>query len=409
MNPYIMIWDIDQASTFSLSVTGGIPFTDQTLHPNIAESINPGYPYGYVLFDTLNVDIYSGSIASGKKIGSTTIRMVTQGGNTYPLDDNNILQLTYDGSQSKYPSDDYWKQLHYFKVAAPGLQAGPPIITNAGWSSGQGNTDSKPTVGENFWVQDYGMDENGRWTADGGSIYQSTEALSAYGNNVGSRAYPIHIENGAPAWDVSGGVGVAFDGVWQIDIKIGSNGQSDNAFCETFYLAERANLSVGPSHYADGSGGAEGGVSREIDILETKWNGDGKGIGPQVNLPNGGNTGWNPNSPYINKRIANWSDVGGAPTKDFITFGCLIRDDTLWFYAYTGVNQWYCSEAIPKNSAYDQKYPFAPYIGTWSSAKNSGGFKTGYKNFIYLPHDNPKIAGKNPKDNPSAFGQALIA
>jgi hypothetical protein len=136
--------------------------------------------------------------------------------------------------------------------------------------------------------------------------------------------------------------------------------------------------------------------------LETKWN----WTGPQVNLPNGGETGWNPT--YINKRMPNWSEVGGAPTNDFITFGCLIRSDNLWFYSYNDQGQWYCSDAILKQSSYDQKYPFAPYIGTWSSAQHSGGFKTGYKNFIYLSADDAKIAGKDPKTNPEAFGKALI-
>ncbi len=69
----------------------------------------------------------------------------------------------------------------------------PPIITNDGWSSGQGNNDSKPIVGECFWVQDYGMDEPGRWTAKDGAIYQSTDKLSPSSDNLSSRAYPIRI------------------------------------------------------------------------------------------------------------------------------------------------------------------------------------------------------------------------
>lgn len=411
MDPYIMIWDIAASSTFSLSVTGGTPFQGQTLSPPAGSGyVNPGYPYGYVLFDTLNVDIYRGSGGTGEKLGSATIKMVTAGGNTYPLDENNILTLTYDSANSKYPGTGPWDNRNYFVITAPGLQAGPPIITNNGWSGGQGNADSERVVGENFWAQDYGMDEVGRWTTEDGAIYQSTEALPAYGDNVGSRAYPIHIKDGAPNWDVSGGVGVAFDGLWQIDIKIGSDGARDSPFCETFYLAERADCAPGPSHYSDGSGSGGAGFSREIDILETKWNGGSTTeTGPQVNLPDGGNTGWNPTSAYIDKLMANWSDVGGAPTQDFITFGCLIRGENLWLYAYHPGGQWYCSDAIPKNGAYVQNSPFAPYIGTWSSGKTSGGFKTGYKNFVYLAQDDAKIAGKNPKDNPDCFGQALIA
>lgn len=403
MEPYIMIWDIPSTASISLRVTGGDPFPGQPLSPPPGSAITPGYAYEYVLFTTLKVDIYSGPNATGKKLQSTTIKMESAQGNTYPLDTNNILTLTYNAARSQYPSDDPWKKRHYFDVTAPTLQAGPPIITNASWQSGQGNTLSSPTMGANFWVQDYGMDEVGRWSTAGGALYQSTEALSAYGNNVGSRAYPIRIIDGAPNWKVAGGVGVAFEGVWQIDIKIGSDGTSNNAFCETFYLAERADFACGPSRYRDGSGSAAGGLGREIDIMETKWN----GTGPQVNLPIGGGTGWNPASPYINKSMAKWVEVGGAPTKDFITFGCFIRADHLWLYAYTGEKQWYCSEAIRKDSRYHQKYPFAPYIGTWSEGKSSGGFKTGYNNFIYVSANDSRIAGKNPKDYPGAFGKAL--
>jgi hypothetical protein len=288
----------------------------------------------------------------------------------------------------------------------------PPIITNDGWSSGQGNNDSKPIVGECFWVQDYGMDEPGRWTAKDGAIYQSTDKLSPSSDNLSSRAYPIRIVTGAPTWTVSGGVGVAFDGLWQIDIKIGSDGRKEpvsKTFCETFYLAERADLTPGPSHYTDGapSNNPTKVYSREIDSLVTKWH-DG---GPAINLPNGGGTAWNP-SPVYGITMPLWTDVGRAPTADFITFGCLIRGKELWLYAYKPVpqTQWYCTKAISKTGTYDQKHAFVPYIGTWCDEHNKtpGGFKTGYKNFIYLPQDNPKIAGKNPHDNPEVFGPALI-
>jgi hypothetical protein len=281
--------------------------------------------------------------------------------------------------------------------------AAPPIITNQGWSNGQGNSDSSPIVGESFWVQDYGMDEPGRWTAEGGAIYQSTARIR--GNNVGSRAYPIKIGTGAPDLAFSGGVGVACEGLWQIDIRIGSNGRSSNNFCETFYLAKRADLTPGPSHYTDGNPGTPPNTT-EIDIMETKWR-DGC---PNINLPNGSNTGWNPKPDY-GITMPPWTDVGGAPTADFITFGCLIRGNDLWLYAYKPVpqTQWYCTKKVPKNNSnYDNKTPFVPYIGTWSAGNEPGGFKTGYKNFIYLPKDDPKIKDKNPHDHPEAFGPALI-
>ncbi len=51
-------------------------------------------------------------------------------------------------------------------------------------------------------------------------------------------------------------------------MKCGSSGSGD--FCETFYLAERDNLSPGAENYQDGSALVTGGNSREIDIMETK-------------------------------------------------------------------------------------------------------------------------------------------
>jgi len=36
-----------------------------------------------------------------------------------------------------------------------------------------------------------------------------------------------------------------------------------------------------------------------------------------------------------------------------------------------------------------------------------GCFATSYNNFVYLEQDDAKIAGLNPKDNPTAFGQKL--
>jgi hypothetical protein len=283
----------------------------------------------------------------------------------------------------------------------PIVGSAPPIISNLGWFNGQGNFDSDPTVGKNFWVQDYGI---GMWSADSAidAIGQSTA-----GPQFSSRAYPIHIDQGAPNWIVSGGVGVAFDGLWQIDIQIGSDGRSTNPFCETFYLAERANFVAGPVNYLDGSPDHPAPYGREIDIMETKW-ADG---GPSMNLPNGGNTGWNPASIWeFLKGSPKWSDVGGAPTPRFITFGCLIREDNLWLYAYDGFNQWYCTEAVPKNSSYVQNYKFAPYIGTWATSgiQRGGGFWTRYKNFVYLTQNDVQIINKNPHDNPDAFGKVLI-
>jgi hypothetical protein len=197
-------------------------------------------------------------------------------------------------------------------------------------------------------------------------------------------------------------------------------------FCETFYLAERSALYPGVANYLDGSSAGGSGnnsqYGREIDVMETSWNGYGAtpstAPGPQVNLPNGNSTGWlaNPQNGQngVNQKAADWSAVGGAPTSDFVTFGVLIKDDQIWFYANkSNGDQWYSIGPIAKtNTAYQQAGPFVPYIGTWNNTNPStsapnGGFVTGYKNFVYVASSDAKIAGFNPKDNPEKFGSAL--
>ena len=82
--------------------------------------------------------------------------------------------------------------------------------------------------------------------------------------------------------------------------------------------------------------------------------------------------------------------------------------DSLWIYAYkTDGTQWYCTDAIPLDSDYDQTGDFVPYIGTWGKAGSSDVFETGYNHYVYLPTTDSRIAGKNPKDNPEAFGPTL--
>jgi len=180
-------------------------------------------------------------------------------------------------------------------------------------------------------------------------------------------------------------------------MKLGSTG--DGNFCETFYLSERKNMAPGPSNYLDGSGSASD-FGREIDIMESRW----QPAGPQANLPTGGNTQW---GDYSNKLMGSWSDVGGLPMQDYVIFGVLIRDDNLWFYGYKpDGSQWYTSDAIPKDSSYEQQGPFVPYIGTWGKGAD-GGFSTCYKDFVYLAADDAMIADKNPVANPEAFGNAL--
>jgi hypothetical protein len=380
------------------------------------------------------------------KGGSSSTAYQKPGGGYYL--DKEALTLTTE-SAGNY-------QLNCNKIHRPP----PPTLPN--WSNGQENQDSNPTPGKKFWVADYGAD---KWVsvASDTSIAQSTD-----GPYLGSRAYPIRIDTGNPDWHVSGGNGaVAKDGLWQIEMSIGSNG--DGPWCETFYLAERLNFTPHyKDYYIDGDGGGSiddyktkkvhtwfdryypnknekgeiiscgktGAYSREIDIMETRWHPSG----PQINLPMWGDTGWTsrrpaevvgaggkkfetavPDAPDYglknklkdnNASGGDWKDGRGVAGVDFIIFGCLIRGDSLWLYAYKGVTynhvQWYCTKEVNRtNKTYNQTGPLVPYIGTWTDQKNAGNFSTRYRNFIYLAQGDSKIAGKNPQDHPEAFGLAL--
>jgi len=407
-DPYIMVWNIDKGAGVSLKVTGGQEWEGQAISPKVGESVNEGYHYDYVIFQTLNVDIYTGASGGGQKLGSTTIEMVTKDGNTYPLDSKGLINLKYNPSKSTYPGPTAWQNRNWFDITYVGV-APPSVLTNEGWNNGLGNSSSVAVTDESFFVTDYG-DENGRWTAQDGAIYQSTATID---NNVASRAYVVKLVEGQSSWSYEQGIGVAKDGLWQIDIKCGSNGEKP--YCETFYIAERKNLAPGVSNYLDGHGGGKGGGGngREIDIMETQWNGcDGctTDMGPQVSLGNAdGGTYWNQTEAQnIRVNNAQWSDIGGI-NSGFATYGVLIRGNNLWLYAYKPDGTfWYSTDAIPNtNTTYVQEGNFVPYIGTWSKPATAGDFKTGYNNFIYLDADDDKIKGLNPKDNPEAFGAVL--
>ena len=453
-NPCIMKWGIAEDYGFALQVTGGTPYTKQDLSPPVGTMLrpSPADSYGYIIFNSLNMDIWA---LNGTKLGSITAKTnYVKSGQNYPYSSGNFsgspylqgatLKFTYDASKSTLTGNEWTERWWYdLSIFPASFNLGPAVIPNAGWSNGLGNAESIGVNGQNFWVIDYGMDfipnssnlDDYRWYAKDNAIWQSTKNIRGYGS--GSRAYAAQLQQDATTGEWSGaeGTGVAYDGCWQMDIKIGSDSalnavlpgkNGTQTFCETFYLAERQALFPGEVNYLDGSntGGSRKGsqYGREIDIMETSWNGydatTSTPPGPQVNLPNGNATGWlqDPQNgqPGVNQKTADWSAVGGAPTSDFVTFGVLIQDDKIWFYANKpNGDQWYCIGPIAKtNTAYQQAGPFVPYIGTWNGIEDyksqpSGGFVTGYKNFVYLPNSDAKIAGFNPKDNPEKFGNAL--
>ena len=92
-DPYIMVFSIGANDGINLKVTGGTPFADQKLSPKENQSVNAGYPYEYVLFDSLAIGIYSGADGGGQLLGNTTIDMKTSGASTYPLDEKKLPQI----------------------------------------------------------------------------------------------------------------------------------------------------------------------------------------------------------------------------------------------------------------------------------------------------------------------------
>jgi hypothetical protein len=80
----------------------------------------------------------------------------------------------------------------------------------------------------------------------------------------------------------------------------------------------------------------------------------------------------------------------------------------LWIAYDKDGKWWYSSGEVPnKNTEYKQEGVFVPYIGTWRNGSGTQDFKTGYRNFVYLSADDPKIAGKNPLSDKDAFGPVL--
>lgn len=286
--------------------------------PHPGDTLNPGYPYnyctipddGYIVIDVFQ---YPGTTY----LTTTTIK---QSNSSAPVSyyenglPDGVLTFTYTGTTQV---DGQTRDT--YTISSSVLVTPPPIVTNAGWLNGLGNTNSTLVVNKSYWTQDYGMNEQGptfyRWIVRDNAIYQSTQN---YNNNCGSRVYPAMVSALSPSYQVSTNPparGIAFEGVWQCCIKIGSNGLKTNPFCETFYLAERKNLSWGPANYLDGSSdGGQGGYGREIDIMETKWNQNNTKWGPQVNLPNGNNTGWSTNNITTKDSgfvYGTWNEVGG--------------------------------------------------------------------------------------------------
>lgn len=392
------------------------PPVGSLLAPNATWKDVNGGDYGYLVIDIMNGTTY---------LTTTTVHWKGPQPDYKPIDppvsegsDNkpdNLLKFTKNADGSY--------DVQYTKTSI----SAPPTTGLINWKGGQTGKTPFATPGS-YWVQDYGFNDSTRWTSDGTSAIQGTQETGSdkYGWNYGSRAYPVNILNAQ--FDVNDDAyGVALTGVWQIDIKIGSDGgkvMPDSAYCETFYLAERKDMIWDVANYLDDSaeGGSRSGsqYGREIDIMETKW----KPNGPQVNLPNGNPStsesqmGWSTDNTITpGFQATTWDLLYGAPATDYATFGVAILTDGLYFYGYKGDTQIYCiGPIVEKNDGYKQTNPFVPYIGTWTDQDLGnkktgfkhgipGGFSTSYKNFIYVTQE--KIGTNNPKANPKAFGPNL--
>ena len=410
-----MVWSIDKSQQVSLKIGNG----SGGISPAVGSLLNPGEIWTGVSTgadDWLVCNIYAQPDSSGY-LNTTTIHIKSEG-KDLPAPQGTDGQGNPDGFLVFTHIKDTLG-MPWYTIKSTQVIPTPPVIDNVGWNSGETGKDPFATPGS-YWVQDYNFDDKGRWSVKDGAIYQNTDSSTiAEQPTYGSRAYPVNILN--DNYDIDSlANGVAYNGVWQIDIKIGSTGAlnkqsgGEMQFCETFYLAERVNMMWNNKYYLDGSdeGGSSAGsqYGREIDIMETSWNGGSKTeVGPQFNLPNGKNTGWNINNPITTAKgimKAQWSQFYGAPATDFATFGVAILDDGLYFYGYKGDTQIYAYGPVVEDNTYKQVGPFVPYIGTWCLKDNRtpGGFETGYKNFIYKSKSD--VTG-NPIDNPESFGPGL--
>ena len=265
---YPMAWylDIKEGSLAKFNSSGG--------SPSATDIINAGQVYGYVSTgdqNWLSINGYSENDAGGSYLFNETIEI--DGGKPVPQAASkcqNCLTFEYVKDTIIAPATT---AVHFYNVSFINKNA-PYTDGLIEWTSGQTGK-----VPGSVWTSDYNFEDTGRWTSDGTSTKQGTQETgnSQYGYNYGSRAYPVNVVDAQYTTD-DNAYGVAMNGVWQIDIMIGSNGGTtspDNLFCETFYLAERVNQYWDNKYYLDDSpkGGsrAYSQYGREIDIMETKW------------------------------------------------------------------------------------------------------------------------------------------
>ena len=178
--------------------------------PPIGTVINANSDYDYCLFEWVTVDIKT---ADGT--GTASVSVQGSGDGRYLLDKNGFLTFTYDAGKSHYESD-CWKDIRAEDIT---VEVAPTFISNANWANGLGNHNSTLVAGNDYWGLDYGAD---KWSIHDDAAFQTTKT-GQYGD-VGSRGFPYVLDSGAPDYKITNGIGAAKDGLWQIDVQIGSNG-----------------------------------------------------------------------------------------------------------------------------------------------------------------------------------------
>ena len=334
--------------------------------------------------------IVSNSVISGCQLGST------QGLDTWPY-------FLYDNSHSSFndcSADHTCNYCDYAKVYKGYiLQYG---ADGTGFQPKSCN--AWPIQGQN-WYADY----------NGSSVsLDSTSSILRISVKKGNS------NTGSRVWLSSGpGAGETF-GTWQIDVLTNAPVKST---VETFYLAERPNLTPGSANYRDGqqssdgkcATGPQGSCFLEIDILETTWCGDHiDGIA--------GHTGPDDFSQFsTNAFVYPFEDINGgnhcsqskakaSVLNKWITVGAVVTPTTVTYYSYfTDTKEQIDLFTYPSTGKYVKDYQaymvsghpggpskvqLYPYIAVWTADLKSQFPKviagppladstTQYRNYVY--------------------------
>jgi hypothetical protein len=459
---------------------GSNPENNPNVSPDSTTTLNPGDTYSYVYYgdDVYIVINLLAPLSDGSYNYYSTLTMFLgqdSSGNFFPKPMfggkdghwDSTISWNYNDSASRWinsgsPADGQGYFLNHYNLTG---EVPINFVNNsdngASWHSGMNNDDN--TIPGPFWVLDYGFSnwsvDTSKNVATGATATGATASDTAVVNQQsdpqhkpsGSRAWPLYIcKNSAGDQSLCGSgcdkstPGLARNGVWMIDVKVGSKLQKGatqadrGSVCECFYLAQRKTLYPGTAFYADGSGGGGNNVfSTEIDMFETLWK-----DGPQINLPpdhcwTDSGTSINSTLPYCVSgdesfgQLCTWENIEKWTGSDYndvtISYGAYIdSENNLYIFAYyTPQNSdtkklLFCNcqgsqsfdtslqsgpvKGSPKGVGSDssEDIPFAPYIGAWSNTNELDSDVTEYSNFYYVSVD--KLGESTPLDDEGKEG-----